>query len=134
MAKKRKLWDTTEEHFEYYQTQIHRWFRFWHEMEWRIYLEHKMLKEALAAYYNDNPGRTVTIALSKKWSCEPTKKLLSKCAFHEATEVMLETLSRWCSGHPRDIEEAVHTIVRRMENTIFEKEWTNGELHGTAAR
>ncbi|NIM46496.1 MAG: hypothetical protein GTO54_12900 [Nitrososphaeria archaeon] len=124
MAKKKVYYDVTEENFEYYQGQIHRWLDFWAEKSWRVYFEHKQLKEALAAVNWDHSGKTLNVALSHKWSVQPTNKLLSKCAFHEVVEIMLVTMSRWMSGNSYDIEEAVHTVVRRLENVIFEKEWT----------
>lgn len=122
MAKDER-YEVTAEHFKYYQGQVHRWLDFWAIKDWRIYFEHKKLKEALAAYHADHSGKTLSIALSKSWNVPITKELMSKCAFHEVSEVMLETVSRWMTGNRYDLEEAIHSVVRRLENIIFEKEW-----------
>lgn len=122
---KTEYFDTTEEHWKYYQGQIQRWIDFWAVYDFRIYHHHQKMRGALASFNIDHSGKSIGIALGKTWTCPVTKKLLSKCAFHEVTEIMLDVMSRWMQGNRYDLEEAVHSVVRRMENIIFDKEWVD---------
>jgi hypothetical protein len=62
---------------------------------------------------------------------------ISKCAFHECMELLIGVLS--CKAEQRfiradEIEEATHTIIRTLENVIWEPQWEQNETAIVAER
>lgn len=117
---------TTEDHFNLFVDECHKWIKFFGLLGWKVcFIHSKVVKDCRANIYfpNDKADRVVTISLSKDWgSFDCTEEDIRKSAFHEVCELLLFRLndlafSRFVSRG--EIEEEVHSIIRTLENTVF---------------
>jgi len=76
-------------------------------------------------YKKRNGAQIITICWSKEWINDiPTKKEVDKVAFHECAEALLSELDQLIKDRyiqKVEIQAAIHRVIRRLENSIFEK-------------
>lgn len=119
---------TTEEDFEFFKVEFLKWLEFFGIKHYRPYFYHVRIKDALASFSLDEYGGTIGIRLSTDWGDDkPTRKLLSKCAFHEAGDIFMQPCRDYMRGDPEELMGQVHRVVRTLENIIFEREWKDEE-------
>lgn len=117
-----------EKEFEFFRGEVAHWSGYFglYEWDWRVILGGEDEEEALAWVRAEEESGIAVVFLAKKWGMDPiTPKNLSKSAFHEVCEVMLaelDWLSRKCVRDGK-VTAAVHRVIRRLENKVFEKEY-----------
>jgi len=79
-----------------------------------------------SAYWHDLDEGSGMIAIfySENWIKEkPSREEIDKCAFHEVCESLLSELQELISEryiNKKDLPNAVHRVIRRLENSIFD--------------
>lgn len=114
---------TSKAHFEIYKVECKKWIDILGLKDWEIFYKHERDDDSRASCSFNVSGRIATLSLADEWDCPITGLELKKCAFHEAIELMLARLvitgrTRFIASH--EIDDSVHEIVRRLENTFFE--------------
>ncbi len=116
---------TTKKHFEIFKKECAKWIEFFGLKDWEIGYHHQEDDDTLASLKYDLSGGWATIYLATEWERkEPTILEVKECAFHEVCELLLariRTLAMYRFTTRDEIEEATHGIIRRMENSVFEK-------------
>ena len=117
---------TSEKDFNVFVKECKKWIKVFGLFDWEICFEHFDNEDAsaLAACYYDVPGKSAYILLYQNfYENEISDSLLKKCAFHEVCELLLGKLKCYCETDLKltnnQIQEAVHTVIRRLENSIF---------------
>lgn len=121
---------TTKGDFEYFKSEVERWVRYFSLVQWDWRIGHGEREgedvDALAwATWGDESG-IAAIRLGKEWKEDPiTREMLSRTAFHEVCEILLQELDGMARSDHRDekVTAATHRIIRRLENTVFEYDW-----------
>ena len=115
---------TTDEDFAYFKKRVNHWLLFWGLSNWRVYVEHDKVDNALADCSADLDGYVATIRLSTSWNrTKPTHEAIDTTALHEVCHVLLDRLEINAGDRyvTRDeIKESGHEIIRRIE-TVFTK-------------
>lgn len=92
--------------------------------EWHF--NHKDIEERADVLFN-MAGSIASVCLAKTWiNVKPTRKALSKSAYHEVFEVLLSTLSIMASSRNYSeilYEAETHKVIRTMENTQFDDDY-----------
>lgn len=114
---------TNKTQFQIFKKACARWIDFFGLKDWSVYYRHEYDEKNMASIVYNLQGKAATIYLSTEWNIRVTKKLIRRAAFHEICELMLARLvicsrSRFVTDD--EIAEAVHGIVRRLENTVFD--------------
>lgn len=118
---------TTKAHFELFQEECRKWIDFFGLKDWEVNYEHKADKDNLAGAYINLEGKIATFHLAIGWYSKPNDYEVRKCSFHEVCEVLLGRLQILAEKRfttLSEINESVHDVIRRLENTLFEKETT----------
>lgn len=115
---------TSKKHFTVFKKECLKWIVLFGLLDWKFSFFHEQWdNEALANYKTNLEGKCAAINLSIDWADEPiTNAQIKRSAFHEVCEVMLSRLaicvrSRFVSSD--EIIEAIHDIIRRLENHTF---------------
>lgn len=116
----------TDKHFQIYKRRVKIWLKRFGLVDWKPYFDHtELIDDAYAMVEYDPVGRTATFSLNTThFETKPTDKDIDLYAFHEVCELLLgkiKSLSMLRSVRQDEIDEAVHAIIRRMENAIFYK-------------
>ena len=76
-----------------------------------------------AHLYRDHVSRICLVFLNDSWDgTEPNEVNIRLVAFHEATEMLLSKMNDLANAREfskDEMEEAVHTVIRTLENTYF---------------
>lgn len=121
--------ETTDKHFKIFCEECTYWIKKLNLLNYEIFLTHELLNGDRANVSYTVEGKIATIALSTIWyNVEPTKRRLSKSAFHEVVELLLGTICTLCEN--KDVDESLligelHSIVRILENTFFKNDYDN---------
>ncbi len=116
---------TNKKHFQVFKKACVKWLDFFGLKDWSVHYGHKYDDENMASIVYNLTGKVATIYLTIDWDIEPTKRAVERTAFHEVCELMLARLvicsrSRFITND--EIVEATHSIIRRLENTVFDKQ------------
>lgn len=117
--------ETTKEHFKIFKNQCKKWVAIFSLKRWKIYYEHKKLKDSFGKINYDLNAMNATMTLSTDWDgFEINKKTLSHTAYHEVIHLLIGRLdvcamSRFTTV--TEITEAIHEIIRILENVMFDK-------------
>jgi len=115
---------TTKKHFELFKKEGRKWLREFGLLDWETFFNHKDI-DARARYSADIEHRIAVLILSTQWEGpQPQNKLIRRAAFHEVAELLLAKIrclaeSRTCDE--QELNEAIHAVIRTLENVIFEK-------------
>jgi hypothetical protein len=130
MTKKNK---TTAKHFRIFKREAELWIDRLGLKDWDVTFVHgdnPTGKPCYAWFSGEVEGRFCQIGLTPDWT--PTKITvghLKKSAFHEVFEVVLCQLS-WIAecrfAREEEIPEAIHVVIRRLENLFYGKERSGG--------
>jgi hypothetical protein len=93
---------------------------------WEFYFEHSDIPKDYAWCAAQTDARNVTLGLKITWGeVKPTKKLISKTAFHEITELLLRRLSEQAESAVADklVEETRHEVIHILEKVIWKPYW-----------
>jgi hypothetical protein len=122
-----KKYDLTEDHYEMFQDEFQYWVNMYGLKGWELHFsfDKETGEDARAQIFRDHDARITIVMLATKWQgCEPTEYNIRKCAFHEASELLLSKindLTRSRCVTDKQIEEEIHNLIRVLENT----HWTS---------
>lgn len=117
---------TKKEDFVYFRERVYHWVKAFSLSEYEVTVTHRDLPEDenSLAFINVNLlGRGAEISLSKDWGLDViNKKELDKAAFHEVVHLLIYEYHEGLLGRlpPPVIETMEHSIVRRLENFVFD--------------
>ena len=118
---------TTKSDFDYFCKRAQFWIKYFHVFDWDICFYFNRDEEAqfdqLAYCISNLDGRAATLGFCCNWQeTKPTKKQIDLAAFHEVWELILSPLNILAQDRfvtESRIEEARHSIIRRLENTVL---------------
>ena len=112
---------TSKKDYKLFKTYCKKWIDFWGLYEWETNYVHYANEDARASIWWEMTGMIATIGLGKVWA-DPEPYELSKVAFHEVCEIMLCPVTQLALDEyaKRKVDNRIHTIIRRLENIIFE--------------
>jgi hypothetical protein len=119
-------YELTDEHFELFKEEFIYWTKIFGLVGWEFHFvfDEKTSEDARAQIFRDHDSRITIVMLATKWQgSEPTEFNISKCAYHEAAELLLSKMNdliRSRSVSDRQIEEETHNLIRILENTQWE--------------
>ena len=117
---------TTEEDFMFYISEFKRYQQAFNLMDWEVNYQWESMNDCRACIQINVEGKLATTCLNRDYDVLYDEAEISKCAFHECMELFLGTLT--CKGSQRfiredEIEEATHTVIRTLENVLWEPGW-----------
>ena len=116
---------TKKRHFKYFKKQCQRWIDFFGLKGWEIHFQHEHQEDSMATVWYSLEGRCLVFTLSTDTGgVKPSKKNISRWAFHEVCEVLvgrLEALAKDRFVTDKEIFEEVHNIIRMLENSVWER-------------
>lgn len=121
-------YQTTKSDFDYFCKRARYWIKYFGLLEWDIdFFFNKNEEdqgEELAYCIANLEGRAATLGLCHAWQeTKPNRKQLNLVAFHEVCELLLSPINILSKARfitESRIDEARHSIIRRLENTILE--------------
>lgn len=124
-----KTFKLTVKEFETFKDEFMYWVEKYGLKDWEyhFYFEaHEDDVDARAFIRRDVESRIALVSLDKQWiGLKPIEYEIRRAAYHEANEMLLSKINdiaRRRSIMSSDIEEAVHEIIRRLENTYFDND------------
>ena len=119
---------TTKGHFDLFCRRSRVWIKYFGLLDWDVDFffnkNEEEQGEQLAYCMTNLDGRAATLGLCHNWhETQPTRKQINLVAFHEVCELLLSplnTLSKERFITESRIDEARHSVIRRLENTILE--------------
>jgi hypothetical protein len=120
-------YDLTDKHFEIFVTEFKYWLCKYSLNNWEYVFNFSPDGDhdgARAHIYRDHPSRICLVFLNTVWEgTEPTEQNLRHVAFHEAAEMLLSKLNDLVNSRSvvkDELEEAVHVVIRTLENTHWQ--------------
>lgn len=115
---------TTADHFKLFKKEFKKWVDIFGLKGWEVEYKHTPSGDSLAWMNADLVGRVATIGLAPVWErTKTTTHEIKKCAFHEASELLLykmRSLAKYRYATLYEIDEENHNIIRTLEGVIFE--------------
>ena len=114
--------------FKYYKERTRHWVDYFGLYNWdiNVHQDNEEYAEDLAYTMYNVDNKRADIYLVMDWGdTEMTRYDLSKTAFHEVVEVMLAEIRHLAGRRDirfEEIDGAIHSIIRILTATIFEKE------------
>ena len=129
--------ETTEEDFMFYIQEFKYYMQVFNLLNWEVNFQWEEMPDARAAIQINVAGKIATTCFNKRYDFAYDESEISKCAFHECMELLIGELS--CAAEERystheQIEAATHTIIRTLENVIWEQEWQSRETEVLAEK
>lgn len=116
---------TTSAQFKIFKAECEKWIKVWGLLDWGVDYRHEYLDGVRGQRASNLDGRLVTLSLGTDWEDTLLNNYeVRKVAFHEVAELLLaetHTLGDKRFVSESRIESARHTIIRRLENVVFEK-------------
>ncbi len=115
---------TTKAHFKIFKAECKKWVEYFGFLDWSVNFHHKTTQSGKNTYATvgwNTSGRRCDIYFTEEWD-EVTEYQIKKTAFHEVCHMLHMPLSNCATARyttQAEISQAEHTIVRRLENTIF---------------
>ena len=113
---------TTKKDFADFKKECEKWIAYFGLIDWQVHFDHEERNDCRAAIYYDCSGKVCTITLNTIWT-HSAPGGMKKLAFHEVCELLLGPLSEHAGAvyNHGIVQEQVHTVIRRLENTIFKE-------------
>lgn len=103
-----------------FKTECEYWIKYFGLLDWDIlYISDKI--EARATYILHLTGRTATLTINNE---EMSRKQICQSAFHEIIHLLISELAHYTDRVTDNSEEIQHVLIRRMENSVFEIDYT----------
>jgi hypothetical protein len=119
--------EITKEEYKEFVEECKKWIEIFGLKDWKVdYLQEDLEGNWAECRVNGVSNRNVVIVLNKKVN-ESDEKLINikRTAFHEVVELLiypLEYLAECRFLQPEEIIDERHSIIRRLENSLFEME------------
>jgi len=114
----------TLEHFELYKKYTYEWLDIFKLNDYKIFFEQRETDDEYGWVTWECEERMACFGIAEEVDLEPTDEFIDEIAFHETFELILGELRLTAErryAEEREIKTAVHSIIRRMENTVFKK-------------
>ena len=121
---KTRTYKTTKKDFEKFKKAALKFAQKFGLTDWEIHVFHEEWGNEDSRAYNrcNYTGRVASISLAPEWNTRPVSGEIERTAFHEIFEVLLAPLTTCAFGRfvtEDEIDEAIHYIVRTMENVML---------------
>ena len=117
------MYKTTKADFSEFKAECDRWISHFGLLDWEVCYTHDGdSDDTRATCYPDYEARIVILTLGTEWTMKPEKHEVKMIAFHEVCELLLSPLSLAADNRyttKGTIIAAIHSIIRRLENTVF---------------
>ena len=114
---------TTKKDFELFRGECEKWIEFFGLKGWDITIEHAEDKGNRATCTYNVTNRSIVLNLALEWKTDPiTPERIKQDAFHEVSEILLcnlRNLAEYRFTTQYEIDEAVHAVIRTLENVVF---------------
>ena len=118
---------TTKKDFELFKSECEKWIEFFGLKGWQISFSYEKLSKGKAECTYNIVNRSVLLSFNKQWNTESendkiTPENIKRDAFHEVSEMLLcklRNLAEYRFTTQYEIDEAVHEIIRTLENVVF---------------
>ena len=131
-----EIFNLEDKWFEIFNTEVDYWVNYFGLLEWEVHTEFEDDQSLLGWCSTQQESRICVIGLNKTWNEEPTEYRVKQIAFHETCELLLSELrmATYERFHMDEnhIDRVTHSVIRRLENTIFKKQCKCGGKCGTA--
>jgi len=109
-------------HIDQFVKEVQRWCRFFNIGTYEVGVDENASDASRASCWADVSNGLAIISVNKVWDVEPTRKHLSRAAFHEVVELLLIELaslaaSRFASED--HLEVARHRVIITLENSVW---------------
>lgn len=114
----------TEKQEKYFVERVKYWLNFFQLSEWRVDIFVGDCGKGHAAGISvDFPGMCATILLAEETPWPLTEEKIDRSAFHECCELLVAELASYSEHFVAQlaVQEAVHRLIRHLENTVFLK-------------
>lgn len=118
---------TTKADFELFCKECYDWVKYFNLEEYEIVFKHTKIDGAYADTCTDAQSHQALIRLNVVWPESPTELTIRQTAFHEVIELLLGRLRCFSSSRfvlEREIDEAVHGVIMRLQNTVFRQKYS----------
>lgn len=115
---------TTIAHFKLFKAECEKWIKIWGLLDWSVDYAHEDIDGCKGQRSSGLAGKVATLSLATDWGDDNlTNYQIKKTAFHEVAELLLAEIhalgDRRFVAEER-LETARHTVIRRLENVVFE--------------
>ena len=116
-----------KKHFEVFKKEIRKWVNIFGLKCWELRIEFEKLDDARAQCSTDVNNKIAVITLSSDWADDTYligNYYVKQSAFHEVMELFLadyHASACWRSASSEDLEEKRHSIIRTLENVLWDK-------------
>lgn len=121
-------YEVTQKHFDIFIDECKYWIKFFGLIGWEVnYALVRSLECRAWCGIHNLSDRIVQIGLSSVWDISPQNKVLRRAAFHEVIELLtmkFYILAIQRESKVSDVEEENHNLVRILENSVFEQDYT----------
>lgn len=116
--------ETTENDFKIFKEEAKWWIDYFGMKDWYFEFEWKTLPQKCRSMFRyDVEGKVASVLLNKDWRKDRvTEYRVRLAAYHEIVELMLGELRVMIEDREFNREKmtaAIHSVVRRLENTLF---------------
>ncbi len=118
---------TTKADFELFCKECYEWVKYFNLEEYEVVFKHSKIDGAYADTWTDAQSHQAVIRLNIAWPEAPTELTIRQTAFHEVIELLLGRIRCIAENRyiqQREIDDAVHGIIMRLQNTVFRQRYT----------
>lgn len=121
----------TKESFELFNLECMKWIEKFGIKDYNVVTKHTRLNDDTKAYCTFHVvNRWAVLELNTGWdsSWDTSTMAIKKTGFHEVMELFLarlRNLAEYRYTTENEIDEAIHAIIRTLENVVFEQEYKN---------
>lgn len=129
--------DTNKKDFDNFKNYFNKWADYLGLKSWYVIFKHcEIFEDSTARYSYELCSRVAKFSLGKEINIDESEDkeyVLKRAAFHECCELLLAKVNTYMferNATPNQIEDAIHEIIRTLENTLFTFEneiFKNGE-------
>ena len=131
---KNKRFKTSALDFDFFRREAGYWVGRLGLVNWDVSILHEdhpdFKNDAFAWFRLRSAARQADIGLALRVNAEPTQRMLSFAAFHEAGHILLgniyfisAVLETLYSGHKAEMETAEHEAIHRLARALWEPHW-----------
>lgn len=127
-------YELKQEHFDIFIKEFNYWVNRYSLNNWEYHFNFGPDGDedsSRAHIYRDHPSRICLVFLNSHWDgTKPTTESVRHVAFHEAAEMLLSKLNDLVNSRSvlhDELEEALHVVIRTLENTHWKLDLQNRE-------
>jgi hypothetical protein len=122
-----KRYELTNQHFDIFVEEFNYWVSEYSLNNWEYHFNFGpdgSADNSRAHIYRDHPSRICLVFLNNIWEgTDPSEISVRHVAFHEAAEMLLSKLNDLVNSRSvikDELEEAIHVVIRTLENTHWQ--------------